>query len=102
MNLKYARKKNGIGGRIIWPPRSPDFTPFDFFCGQYTVYSAPPSTTFPGLSVNIRADGAAVTLSALTGMSTEHGYQFDVFRAAPSACYVTRGKVHCALHECNF
>jgi hypothetical protein len=41
----------------VWPPRSPDATPFDFFLGVYVgdqVYVPPLPTSTPELKVRIR------------------------------------------------
>ncbi|KAJ4427630.1 hypothetical protein ANN_25278 [Periplaneta americana] len=41
---KYPDRRIGRGGRIVWPPRSPDLSPIDFYLWGYLkslVYSSP-------------------------------------------------------------
>ena len=40
-----------VGHPVVWPPHSPDLTPFDFLFRGYiksTVYTTPPRTLHPG------------------------------------------------------
>lgn len=48
LNQRFPRRWIGRGGQIIWPPRSPDLTPLDFFLWGYVkdmVYKEPVTTS---------------------------------------------------------
>jgi len=61
----FPRKLISKGGDIIWPPRSPDLTPLDFFLWGYLkskVYANKP-TSLEFLKQNIRQEMEAITES---------------------------------------
>lgn len=47
LNQRFPNRWIGRGGPVLWPPRSPDLNPLDFFLWGYVkdaVYSEAPTT----------------------------------------------------------
>ena len=74
-------------GPTLWPPRSPDITPLDFFLWRYVkdkVYSTPvPDIT--NLKASITDAFATITEDMLENTWRETDYRLDVLRATKGA-----------------
>ena len=77
----------GRDGPILWPPRSPDLTPLDFFLWSYVkdiVYK----TVVPNIDVlktRIEDAIANVTVEMLQNVWREVEYRLDILRATNGA-----------------
>lgn len=69
----------------LWPPRSPDLTPFDYFLWgdvKEAVYVPPLPTTVDDMQNRITAAVYSITPDTLARVWDEFGYRVDVGRAA--------------------
>jgi hypothetical protein len=76
----------GRGGRIAWPPRSPDLTPLDFFLWGYVkniVYQVK-INDLQHLKARMRDAVATVTPNMLQATRNEVEYRLDI-------CHATKG-----------
>ena len=72
---------------LVWPPRSPDATPCDFFPWVYVkdqVYVPPLPASIPELTVRIRTAIETITADMLKTVWNELDYRVDV-------CRITKG-----------
>ena len=72
---------------MLWPPRSPDLTPYDFFLWGFvkdTVFMPPHPANLQDLRNRITAAVALVDRDMLTRVWNEMGYRIDV-------CRITKG-----------
>lgn len=77
----------GRGGPLLWPPRSPDITPLDFFFWGYVkerVY-ATKVDNLDDLKQRIRASIATITPEMLQATWREIEYRLDTLRATGGA-----------------
>lgn len=66
----YPGRLISLGGNVLWPPRSPDLSPLDFYLWGYLkgkVYDNNP-TTLAQLKENIEREIAAIPLNTLTNV----------------------------------
>jgi len=72
---------------LVWPPRSPEATPCDFFLWGYVkdqVYVPPLPASIPELTVRIRTAIETITADMLQTVWKEFDYRVDV-------CRITKG-----------
>jgi len=72
---------------LLWPPRSPDATPCDFFLWGYVrdeVYVPLLPASIPELKVRIRTANETITADKLQTVWNELDYRVDV-------CRITKG-----------
>ena len=87
MDAKFRNRWVGRDGPTLWPPRSPDITPLDFFLWGYVkdkVFSTPvPDIT----NLKARITDAFATVTEVTVENTwrETDYRLDVLRATKGA-----------------
>jgi hypothetical protein len=87
LDMPFPGRCVGRDGPILWPPRSPDITPLDFFLWRYVkdiVYRTP-VTSLDELKLRIVAAIETVTLQMLENSCREIEYRLDILRAKKGA-----------------
>lgn len=93
LNTKFGNKWLGTRGPVLWPARSPDFTPLDYFFWGYIkdkIYLNPCRTIIElkqKFEAVVRQVPNIFIFNALTGLRQrceacieKHGNQFEHFR----------------------
>jgi len=87
LDATFPNRWIGRDGLTPWPPRSPDFTPIDFFVWGYVkdkVFSTP-VPVITDLKARITDAFATITEDTLENTWREIDYQLNVLRATEGA-----------------
>ena len=87
LNERFSDVSLGRGGPILWPPRSPDLSPLDFFLGGYikNVVYAETVRNIQHLQDRITSATETVTRDMIQKTWQEVEFRLDVSRATNGA-----------------
>jgi hypothetical protein len=80
--MHFTGRWFGRDGPILWPPRSPDITPLDFFLWECCMT---PVTSLDESKIRIFAAIETITPEVLQKTWREVEYRLDIFRAKKGA-----------------
>jgi len=87
LDATFPNRWIGRDGLTLWPPRSPDITPLDFFLWRYVKDKMflTPVPDITNWKARITDAFATITEDMLENMWRETDYQLDVLRATKGA-----------------